>query len=221
MPSSQTRQIWENGIPLCDAWLEMASDDAKRFHSELPGFGDMLSAATGTSGWAGISKTLMAANDATQRRRQNEIRLQDDLLESLFNGQFIATGFVRSIIPRPKPVIIEPDIFDGDANVDWRNSIISNLGVTYDNVRIGDPDELVTRPQKRIGRPGSGEAINAAIDILLNSDPKFCTENRKTACEKIRSHLGNQATDQSGLSDINLAKYIRRKCPKRVITITS
>lgn len=221
MPSSQTRQIWENGIPLCDAWLELASAIEKQVHSELPGFGDTLSAATEPAYWAEISKTLMAANDATQHRRNNEGRLKDDLLESLFNGQFIATGFVRSINPRPKPVMIEPDTFDGDANVDWRNSIISNLGVTYDNVRVSDPDALVARPQKRIGRPGSGEAINAAIDVLMNSNPNFCTENRKIACERIRAYLGNKATDQSGLSDINLAKYIRRKCPKRVITITS
>ncbi|OYX39680.1 MAG: hypothetical protein B7Y98_04725 [Sphingomonas sp. 32-62-10] len=163
----------------------------------------------------------MAAADATQRRRDNEIRLQDDLLELLFNGQLIATGFVRSINPRPKPVIIEPDTFDGDANVDWRNSIISNLGVTYENVRVSDLETVVARPQKRIGRPGSGDAINTAIDALMNSDPEFCTGNRKIASEKIRNYLGNQATDQSGLSDINLAKYIRRKCPKRVITITS
>ena len=216
MPSSRTRQIWDSGFALNDAWYELASDEEQQAHDALPGFLDMQ--PTENDG-AGLLTFLTSASEAVLSKRKNEDRLKDDLLESLFNNDFIATGYVRSSAPRPKPIIIPASTFAGNEAVDWKKSTISNLGVIYENVRIADFDPVAAKQSKRIGRPGSGDAINAAIDKLMNCDPKFCADNRNVACAKIRKHLGQQSTNQNGFSDINLAKYIRRKCPKRIIKI--
>lgn len=219
MPSSQTRQIWDSGIPLANAWLELANDEKRIAHDELPGFaGALTNEPSKPSSWSSLAGTVLAATTASKKRRDNEERMKEDFLEALFNNEFIATGYIRSASSRPAPIIISADTFNGDESVDWTSAIISNFGVTYDNVRVTEYRDAVARPAVRMGRPGSGVAINAAIDELMLGDASFCTQDRKIAFDQIRTQLNSTGIKQSGLSDPNLAKYVVRKCGPKLIS---
>jgi hypothetical protein len=134
----------------------------------------------------------------------------------LFNDQLQAYAYRASPSRSRSPVRIAADLFDLH-DPDWESESLSARGIEYAEIRIVDPSRIAAFHRKRTGRKGSAQAIRDAIAALQIDGFDLCGIDRKSACEAIRRKIGNEYNRGSGLSDINLAKYILDVCPKRRI----
>jgi hypothetical protein len=158
------------------------------------------------------------ALNAGRERDDLILEMRDDLLDELFNANLAAVGYREKPSVSAAPVAIAAEFFDG-ADIQWGRDSANGIGKRYNRIRIYDPCALPKAIKPKIGRIGSGDAINSAIDRLISSNPHFCDLLRKTACDQVRENLGIPEILGNGLSDQNLAKYVLRKCSKRRIKI--
>lgn len=214
MPSNQTQKIWENGISLNVAWLELASMEDRRNYDESP---PILSAFGSATDLPTLIDSTLALSGVMRRELDLTERLKGDLLDSLFNDQYVATGFRSPPNGRARAVIVEPNLFDGDPDISWEDDKISNFGALFVMVRISRRISIGVQEVARQGRPGANRAINSAIGELIKSVPCFCDQNKKMSCQQIRQYLDVPETNQNGLSLANLSRYIRLNCPKKPI----
>lgn len=216
MASTRSRQLWHHGTPLADAWRQFADATDREKLDGYPGFLNSLSSKFGELAKTGLSAEFASSipNVSAEWTEQNQLmqRLKDDLLDLAFNGQLTVTGYRELPSTSAAPVEIAPADFDY-AEADWENSKIIANGKTYGRVRVTDEAALppTQLPTRRTGRQGSVQAIRNAVDKLA-SEPGFCELHRAEACQKVREALGVQHSTGNGLSDINLSKYIVRKC---------
>ncbi|WP_070152748.1 hypothetical protein [Sphingobium phenoxybenzoativorans] len=61
------------------------------------------------------------------------------------------------------------------------------------------------------------EGIHAALEKLVASEAGFADLNRRSAAQKIRDELHAAYEKGNGLSDPNLARYIRKKCGLKTV----
>ncbi len=210
----QASMLYERGEPLRDAWLTFADDELRSRLSAQAGAIQAFNKGAKDS----FSSGLMALAEAMQRRLALEEQMRSDLLDDLFNEQLIATGYQRSAKTARWPTIIGSIAFD-DGEPDWKAETITWRGQLFASVRITDPALILAQsPSKRKGRPGSGKAINEAIERVMASNRNFCELNRANACQLILDEIGIKAVPGNGLSAKSLERYIRHKCGNRTIT---
>lgn len=224
MKPRRSTAIWEAGTHLSDAWRRFGNEERREAFANMPGALDTAAAEMqdiASKPSASVLQTFLEAMQSGNRQwqRKSEIvrQMQSELLDEIFNEQLLATGYRVAPALSRYPVIIETALFD-DVEVDWANSVVRGLGQEFRNVRITDPaDRSIQVSDKRRGRPGSGEAIAAAIERVALR-PNFCTENRMVAAQWVRDELGEEHCRGNGLSNENLAKYIRAKCGNKLIS---
>ncbi|WP_174286290.1 hypothetical protein [uncultured Sphingomonas sp.] len=223
MPSAISRLIWDNGVPLSDAWRHFADPAIIADLEQSPGFiGTIAAEMTDLKAEPNLSSIVEVATKASaalSRKHEIESDLKDELLDSLFNGELTATGYREAPSTSPAPVVIAAADFD-DAEPNWTASHLSVNGKRYGRVRITDERKPIvsTKPVRPMGRPGSGNAIMAAIDNLIADGTDFQNIPRSIACELIREKLGQPRRTGNGLTDINLAKYLVLKTGRKSIS---
>lgn len=221
MASARSRQLWHHGTPLADAWRQFADATNREKLDSYPGFINSLSSKFGELAKTGLSADFAGSisNVSTEWIERNQLvqRLKDDLLDLAFNGELTLTGYREMPSTSAAPVEIAPADFEY-AEADWENSKIIANGKTYGRVRVTNEAALPAAqlPKRRTGRQGSAQAIRNALDKLA-SEPGFCELHRAEACQKVREALGVKHNTGNGLSDINLSKYIVRKCDSKSI----
>ena len=211
------RQLWEMGVPLDSAWLEFASDDVKRRHSELPTlakFNEQAKAANVQSG-SEILNLYSSGMQQWQERLQFENELREALLVELFNDQLHAFAYRLAPSRSRSPVRIAAELFDLHDPA-WQSESLSARGMEYAEIRIVDPASIAKPLLTRTGRKGSAVAIRNAIAVLQAEGVDLCGP-RKLACDAIRRKIGGSHEKGAGLTDTNLAKYIVEICGKRSI----
>ena len=209
------RQLWEKGVPLDRAWLELASPEAKHRHDALPKF-LQFAEQSNLEEIASLPAFVGRWSREWSKRIALERELRDSLLDELFNDQLQAFGYRISPSRSHAPVRIAPELFD-DAKVDFERRLIRARGCDYIEITIVDPARIANFRPQRTGRKGSADAIRKAIKALQNERFDLCGIERKIACELIRNKIGPNYPKGSGLSDVNLAKYILEVCPQRRI----
>lgn len=165
IPSS--RQLWEMGVPLDSAWLEFASEDAKRAHAELPTLAKFTEQAKTANVKSGVELLNLYSSGVSQwqHRLQFENELREALLTELFNDQLHAYAYRVAPTRSRSPVRIAAELFDLH-DPDWRSESLSVRGIEYVEIRIVDPAHIAARQLPRAGRKGSADAIRKAISDL-------------------------------------------------------
>lgn len=93
MANPGNREMWENGVPLNDAWFEFANPDAKRRYSELSALEALNEQAGNMRTGADMSKLAVSAMQKWLEYGKLQSELQELLLDELFNDQLYAYGF--------------------------------------------------------------------------------------------------------------------------------
>lgn len=212
MPSANTQKIWKFGIPLNDAWVCFANDESKKNFANAPTllmladkFTDHAATINGHEAIQLFSEHA-AMNEA---HRQLAETMKEALLEWLFNSQLIATGYMENPRQSKAPVFIDPTHFDS-CNPNWDFSKIYADGCEWSQVRIS----VQITGNKGVVR-GLGLAIRSVISQSLRDGVNLCAMPRKVAAQKVREKLSANSVDRKGLSDKNLARYIREICNKK------
>lgn len=216
MPSDLSRQLWNIGVPLSEAWRRFADPSAIARLDQFPG---LLNSFNAKITAAGSAKSLMVLIDTTNEtiaevggHWQLQIELQEELLDRLFNGDLAVTAYRESPSTSASAILIAPDDIEF-AEPDWEKSRISFDGKTFGRVRVTDKTAMTNTlmANRQSGRKGSREAIQGAVDRLAINRPEIRTLLRKEACQLIRVELHMPDQFKRGLSDINLSKYLVRK----------
>ena len=219
MANPTNRQLWDLGVPLDSAWLEYASADARRRHSELLTLAKFNEHAKAINIQSGLEALNLYSSGLQQwsQRREFENELREWLLEELFNDQLQAYAYRVSPSRSRSTVRIAAELFEHDPN--WQSESLQARGIEYTEIRVVDPSRMVGFQKHRTGRKGSADAIRKAIAVLQSEGVDLCGIDRGSACEAIIRKLGKSHPKGSGLSNQNLAKYILEVCPKRRINI--
>lgn len=224
MARNPNKAIWQIAIPLSEAWHKFACPDAISELENMPTWSDILlqsmpkmNSQSPTPEKISEFFSSMSQSAAGASQHIDKIKeLREHLLDELFNKQLIALGYRETPSSSPAPVHIDAEIFD-TPDIEWKRDTLTAHGKRYGRVRVYDPRYIPKIEKPVIGRPSSGQKINAAIIKLKNDDPYFCNLPRKEACEQIIKALGRNRIKGDGLSDQNLEKYILRHCHKRKI----
>lgn len=209
MANSGNRDIWENGVPLSDAWREFADADAKRRYLERPTletFNEQAAAANIQSAHD-ISRMLSMGMRQWSENRQLQKQLQKSLLEELFDDQLHAYGYRIAPSRSRTPVRIAAELFECP-KVEWTRNLMTARGCTYSEIQIIDPMAITDWSQRRHGPKGSGDTIRAAIAAIQSRCVDLSDMPRKSAFDLIRQEIGGTHSNGSGLSNPNLAKYV-------------
>lgn len=124
-------------------------------------------------------------------------RMRNKLMADLHAGKFRAFGFVEPRKPNNRPVEVPDDVMKAPPEINWDTSAFSGNGLKFVAVRIVATDLV---PSKSRPGPRSRKAeIVSAYDILSKTiEPR---DNRKTVCDKVRTHIKNATDKEFGLSD--------------------
>lgn len=216
MANTSNREIWENGIPLNEAWVEFANPDAKRRYSERPTLETFSEQATYIQSGSDMLKLVSIGVRQWSDNGEFQRQLQALLLDELFNDQLHAYGYRIAPSRSRTPVRIAADLFEC-ADVDWPRSSMTARGCFYSEIQISDPTCVVGWQKPRPGPKGSGDIIRTAIDTIRNRRADFCDIPRKSAFDLIRQEIGEKPIAGAGLSNQNLAKYVTAVCGTRRI----
>jgi hypothetical protein len=216
MANQGNREIWENGVPLNDAWFEFADPDAKRRYSELSAPEALSEQAANMRTGSDISKFIISGMQRWSEHGQFQRELQELLLDELFNDQLHAYGYRIAPSRSRVPVRIAAELFECP-DVDWKQDRMIARGCTYSEIQIIDPTAIAGWKKRRHGPKGSGDVIHAAIDAIRTRRTDFCDIPRQAAFDLIRQEIGGAQQKGSGLSDPNLAKYVNKVCGTRRI----
>ena len=218
MAKPTNRKIWQSGVSIRDAWLEFANSGDQARYFELASASRLKQRTSETKLETGSDVLKLAMAGLQDWTAQGQLReeLRESLLDELFNVHFAAYGYRIAPSRSREPVRIAPELFD-NAELNWKTGSLSARGCAYSEICIIDLRELQDWEQSRPGPKGSGDAIRAAIASLQNRDIDLCGLPRKEAIELIRAEFDQRHQKGSGLSDVNLAKYLLEFCPKRRI----
>ena len=216
MANPGNREIWENGVPLNDAWLEFADSDAKHRYSELSTLEPLNEQAANIRTGADIFTLAGSAMQRWSEHGKFGEELRELLLDELFNDQLHAYGYRTAPSRSRAPVRIAPDLFEC-SEVDWKQNRMVARGCTYSEIQVVDPAVIAGWRKPRHGPEGSGDAIRTAIDAIRTRRADFCDIPRKSAFDLIRQEIGGTQPNGSGLSNPNLAKYVNAVCGTRRI----
>lgn len=218
MANPGNREIWDNGVPLNDAWLEFADPDAKRRYLERPTLETFNEQAAATNMQSGGEMLKMFSTGIRQWSDNGRFKkeLQQFLLDQLFDDQLHAYGYRIAPSPSRAPVRIAAESF-GCASVQWSRGAMTARGRTYSEIQIIDPTTIGDWRKPRHGPKGSGDAIRGAIAAIQNRSVNLSDMPRKAAFDLIRQEIVGPQSKGSGLSDPNLAKYVNEICGSRRI----
>lgn len=217
MAKNNNKLIWDDAVPLSDAWEQFASKSQRKAIAKENGFASAFSEAANGNPDQGFWSAFKAGGEALNTRNALVAKLRDQLRIALLQGHLCAIGYrVVPTISRA-PVRIEQNLF-GNAKMNWHRNSIETLGRSYSEVRVFNSNDLPQRQKTKMGRPGSNDAINNAIAAIMKSDPEFANKPRKIACDEIRQFLGKEVKPGNGLGNTNLSKYIVANCGRRQIT---
>lgn len=217
MPSDRSRALWQRGIWLSDAWREFANQEQLKLLDTPMQFDAAKKAISGKTTMpefiAGTVDSIAAFYAPYRQKHELEAALKEQLLETLYNADLIATAYREAPTTSDSPVSLSADDFK-NAKADWLDSRLFFNGKTFGRVRItdayaSDPEEL---PQSTRGRIGSRIAIDDAIDRLIAKGIDFQAIRRTEGCKLICLELGIVPKDGNGFSNINLSKRIVAKC---------
>ena len=218
MSSKRALALWESGVPLSKAWLDLSPESARsEYHASTQPDISPAEIATKTP-WAiiGVATHFVGAiSKAISAERDIRETLREAILDALWEERLIATAYRIAPSKSAAPVMLDADIIE-DADVHWEDDGISIREIVYHEVRITNPHAIILPKAiaTRQGRPRN-HIIESAIEALVESGVKFGELPRAIACELIRNKLGRPQNPGSGLSDKNLEKYILAKCGKK------
>lgn len=217
MAVNRIKRVWENAVQLSDAWRHFATPHEQAELANLPtGLQELESQMGGSSDWRTVIEASYAGLAARQKRLDLIERLKDQLLDELFNSNFLALGYRLTPSESRGPVQISPMFFEYP-EIDWDANFAEFNGKTYRSIRIVNPHNLPNSDKLKTGRPSSAGVINAAIKSLILQNPHFCDQPRASACQQVRDAIGEPGIPGNGLSDKNLEKYILANCGRRQI----
>lgn len=216
MTKNRLKGIWENAVPLADAWHHFAPRKMQSSLEKMPNFVQKLDSKQKPKGTLETVVIIASAYTASAERKQFIKTMQEHLLDELFNSNLLALGYRYMPSESRRPVQIDPVYFDYP-DIDWDGNRAEFNGKAYHAIRIFNPRDLSDDQKLRTGRPSSGAAINAAIKSLILEKQHFCTQPRKIACDQIRQFINKPVIPGNGLSDKNLEKYILTNCDCRQI----
>jgi hypothetical protein len=204
------------GIFIGDAWLELAPRHDRACYSELEKAAGVLAAVNAAKPTSPLemSKAISAALNSRREREALAEELRERLLDRLFNDELHAYGYRVAPSRSHHPTRIAPDLFD-DPKLDWGDSHLTARGLTYEGVKVLDPQRISNQAKRRKGRIGSAATIRKAIKQLKDSNVDICVMRRKDACNVVRAQIGEIAEIGLGLTNQNISKYILEFCPKR------
>ncbi len=201
MANPGNREIWENGVALDDAWLEFSDPDDKRRYWERPTletFNEQVAATNMQSG-GDILKMVSTGIQQWSDNGQFQKKMQELLLDELFNGQLHAYGYRITPSRSRTPVRIAAELFECP-KVDWKRNLIVSRGGTYAEINVVDPLAIAGWRKPRHGPKGSGDAIRGAIVAIQNRGINLSDMPRKAAFDLIRQEIGGPQSKGSGLS---------------------
>jgi hypothetical protein len=216
MAKNSNKLIWDEAVPLSDAWEQFAPKSQRKAIAKENGFVAAFAEAANSNPDQGFISALKAGSEALNTRNALIAKLQDKLQIALLQGRLCAVGYRIAPTISRAPVRIEQNLF-GNAKINWHRNSIESLGRTYSEVRIFNSNDLPQSQKTKMGRPGSNDVLNNAIAAIIKSDPAFANKPRKIACNEIREFLGIEKIPGNGLSDKNLEKYIIANCGRRQI----
>lgn len=216
MVSQKANEIWNLGIPICDAWLRFAPAELAAEYAQSPSFLEALKFNPEPKSAVEILNSVSAGIAKSQTKATLEKAMREHLLCELFNGELIATGYRELPSRSQSPVIIDPVKFDND-DPDWQRETLTAHGIRYGRIRVTDP-AMISIPSAAKERISSLSAIEDAIAKLASVNPDFATLPRKTACAMVRNAIGANYNSGNGLSDQHISKAIVRLCgSKRIV----
>lgn len=215
---SRTKQleIYENAVPLSEAWIKFSSAEHADAYRRLEHPLEIFSRHGVAESLPALGKAVQAGFDAARQRSDLISDMQEKLLEDLFNSELVALGIRQRPSKSHYPVTIEASFFDY-ADPNWEQSTLQWEGRLYSGVRVYD-GRIALSGTGNMRPRGSISAIDAAISDLIRSNDNFCRLVRKEACQLVRDRLGDSGAKGNGLSDKNLSKRILLQCPKRAIS---
>ncbi|MBK8375526.1 MAG: hypothetical protein IPN50_10580 [Sphingomonadales bacterium] len=218
MAVNRIKRIWENAVPMREAWRTFASPEQQIELANLPlGLKEFEARMSDASSFLNMVEAGNAGLIAKRKRLEVIAQLREQLLDELFNSNLSAVGYRLAPSESRGPVQIDPLFFEYP-EIDWDGSFAKFNGKAYRSIAIFDPRNLPSADKLKTGRPSSGDAIHAAIQNLIQQNPHFCNQHRAAACQQIRLAIGKPEIAGNGLSDKNLEKYILANCGRRQIT---
>jgi hypothetical protein len=223
MAEKRSTALWRAAVPLNQAWLKLAPDEQREAHLALPGtkgaVNDPANYPENSGFWGRLVSAAGAASQAYLEETASASALRADLVRRISEGEFELLGFRTDPTRSRSPVVISELNF-GKYPLDWKSESLDIRDERYIDLRVSRGALRVTGIKR--GRPGSTDAILAAIDTLrLRPNSNFCKLPRAQACEHVRTLISERGIDTSqlgnGLSDKNISKLILRQCPKRQI----
>lgn len=209
MASNRARLLWENSIPLRDAWRHFASNADQGLLDEMPRALEAMTKFASDhagNGLKAIADAIAIGVRTSQEHRAVQDRLREDLLTDLFNEQLIATGFRERPSLSGAPVLIEAGHF-AECVADWEQSKIEANGRLWNRVRISPPEKPIVRKV-----PNSRDAIEVAICALVAKNADFAKAPGKIRCDAVRAEIGQNYVPGNGLSDQNIERHFVRIC---------
>ena len=222
MASERSRQLWDAGVILSEAWTAFAVPDEVGAFENAPDIWQSLiqQAPLMAEGKKGFFALLQDAVSASRAKDDLRERLRDDLLDALYNNDLDAYGYRTAPSVGRSPVRILADVFY-DCWTDWDANSVAGLGARYEQVRIVDPKRLTGHPALNPPERGSRIAIESAIRAVA-ANPEFLAKDRLPQCDAVRSYLAGTGFDidgnRNGLSDQNIAKLIVKVIGRRRIS---
>ena len=212
--------LYENAVPLAEAWEVFATSERRAALQNAKGFLETFANSAQPVESGEIIKSLFSNfSDGIAAKGKRDLlisKMRESLLDCIYHSELIAMGKRQRPSKSHYPIKIDSEFFDF-IEPNWSNSTLENHGKLYTDVRIFDPNAPiainVAKPPK-----GSVEAIDRAISNLKLEIPNFCNLPRKSASQFVREKLGNPTISGNGLSDKNLAKRILIQCGTRRIS---
>lgn len=219
MASKKAKEIWNLGVPICDAWLRFAPAGMAAEYEQTPGLIEALQFNPEPKSKWDFLAPLSVGIAKSQAKQKLESEMREHLLCELFNGQLIATGYREFPSRSQSQVVIDPVKFDHD-DPDWQRETLTAHGIRYGQIRVTNPSviPILSGAKERIS---SLSAIEDAIAKLALAKPDFATLPRKTACDMVRNTIGANYNSGNGLSNQHISKAIVRLCGSKRITRNS
>lgn len=128
MNSADLEQLWEDGIPLADAWFLMGEEELRDQYRD-----------------AGSNQHLTASLRKMMR---------GDVLTSLLHGIWRAVGYRTKPDLSDGPELIDRAVFARSENVNWDESAARGIGREYQEIRVCQPEQP-SQPENNSDAPPS------------------------------------------------------------------
>ena len=220
MPSKLSKELWQNGIPLQDAWIKFGPDSIRLEYLELknPSNWKMQSVHDGFVRRA--FDTFTTITNAKKLLNELERQLQHHLESQILNGDCVAYGF-RELPSRSNGPVKIDATQSMSLDIDWLEGKLSTFECSYNRVSISSKSDAsqskANAPDKM--KNNSIESIKSTIKNLINENGEFVGLTRAQQCENVRQTMSINHNQYDGFSDKNIEKHLLSMCgPKRKIS---